>query len=82
VPLGNLLRLHAVPHRSQPKAFFRLRADQLMVSALHLPDRAWLYGRRNTLLDAQQFPVAEVVEILPPCSQPVDGYLNAKPAAL
>ncbi len=82
VPLGDLLRVHAVPHCSQPKAFFRVRADQLMVSALHLADRAWLYGRRNTLLDAQQFPVAEVVEILPPCHHSVEGCLNAKPAGL
>ena len=65
-PLGHLLGLHSVPHSSRPKAFFRLRADALMTKALGLSEPHILYGRRNTLLDSVQRPLAEVVEILPP----------------
>jgi hypothetical protein len=61
VPLGHLLRVHSVAHSSRPKAFFRLSADALMARALHVK-----IGRRNTLLDSVQRPLAEVVEILPP----------------
>ena len=76
VPLGDLLRVHAVPHSSQPKAFFRLQADALMVEALKLAEPEVLYGRRNTLLDAAHQSVAEVVEILPPCHEPGAGYVQ------
>jgi hypothetical protein len=65
-PLGHLLGLHAVQHSSRPKAYFRLQADAFMVRALRLAQPAILYGRRNTLLDSVQRPLAEVVEILPP----------------
>ena len=78
VPLGHLLRVHSVPHSSRPKAFFRLEADALMIQALKLAGPQVLYGRRNTLLDPVQRPLAEVVEILPPVSQPPDGYLSPK----
>jgi hypothetical protein len=76
VPLGDLLRIHSVPHSSRPKAFFRLQADELMVSALQLSRPEVLYGRRNTLLDAAEWPVAEVVEILPPCDESPAGYVE------
>src|ERR1051325_7154250 len=48
VPLGHLLRVHSVPHSSQPKAFFRLQADSLMAEALNVATPQVLYGRRNT----------------------------------
>lgn len=76
VPLGHLLRVHSVPHSSRPKAFFRLEADALMREALRLPGSRLLYGRRNTLLDSVNRPLAEVVEILPPLERPPDGYLS------
>ena len=76
VPLGDLLRVHSVPHSSRPKAFFRLQADSLMMQALGLPEPHILYGRRNTLLDSVQRPLAEVVEILPPAREPVAGYCS------
>lgn len=66
VPLGHLLRQHSVPHSSKPKAFFRLRADALMMRALQISEPHVLYGRRNTLSDSVNRPLAEVVEILPP----------------
>jgi hypothetical protein len=74
VPLGHLLRVDSVPHSSRPKAFFRLVADELMIDALQLAQPEVLYGRRNTLLDAAQRPIAEVVEILPPAREPAAGY--------
>jgi len=65
-PLGHLLGLHSVPHSSRPKAFFRLQADPFMRQALKMSGAELLFGRRNTLLDSVQRPLAEVVEILPP----------------
>lgn len=76
VPLGQLLRVHAVPHSSRPKAYFRLQADALMCQALGLAEPQPLYGRRNTLSDSVQRPLAEVVEILPPVAPTPDGYLS------
>jgi hypothetical protein len=64
-PLGHLLRAHGIPHTSHPKGYFRLVADALMKEALKLEREETVYGRRNTLLDAVQRPLAEVVEILP-----------------
>ena len=74
VPLGHLLRIHAVPHSSRPKAFFRLRSDGVIGRALGLVRPQILYGRRNTLLDAVNRPLAEVVEVLPPAPQQPEGY--------
>jgi hypothetical protein len=65
-PLGGVLREYHVPHSSRPKAFLRVEADDFIKSALHLDGTQVLYGRRNTLYDAQQRPFAEIVEILPP----------------
>lgn len=64
-PLGGILREYKIPHTSRPKAFLRLRADDFVRSALKLQGEPTLYGRRNTLFDAQQRPLAEIVEILP-----------------
>jgi len=75
VPLGDLLRVHAVAHSSRPKAFFRLCSDALMMQALNLREPAVLYGRRNTLLDPVKRPLAEVVEILPPLDSGAPGFL-------
>lgn len=68
-PLGHLLGLHAVPHSSRPKAFFRLQADPFMIEALQLRQPGILFGRRNTLSDPVGRPLAEVVEILPPAER-------------
>lgn len=76
VPLGDLLRVHSVPHSSRPKAFFRLQADALMCESLELSEPQTLYGRRNSLLDSVKRPLAEVVEILPPVRAPSEGYLE------
>lgn len=65
-PLGSLLADYIITHTSRPKAFLRIRSDDFINTALRLQGSQWLYGRRNTLWDPQQRPLAEIVEILPP----------------
>lgn len=65
-PLGRILQECAVRHSSHPKAFFRIATDQVINDALGLKGAHVLFGRRNTLLDPQNRPLAEIVEILPP----------------
>jgi hypothetical protein len=43
-----------------------MASDKFIARALNLTDRAVLFGRRNTLLDEWDRPLAEIVEILPP----------------
>ena len=64
-PLGTLLADYAITHASRPKAFLRVQSDDFINAALKLSQSQWLYGRRNTLWDPQQRPLAEIVEILP-----------------
>jgi hypothetical protein len=63
-----------VAHYSRPVAYFRVAADGLIRDALQLNRRRVLYGRRNTIWDAADAPLAEVVEILPPCKK--TGHLE------
>lgn len=65
-PLGRIMREWDIVHTSCPKGFFSLRSDSLINRTLHLKGSKVLYGRRNTLLNADQQPLAEIVEILPP----------------
>jgi len=46
----------------------KLLADDLIGQALRVGRRTALYGRRNTLFDPRQQPLAEIVEILPPAA--------------
>jgi hypothetical protein len=55
-----------VQHSSQPKAYLRVASDRFINEALGLTGAHILYGRRNTLFDPQDRPLAEIVEILPP----------------
>jgi len=64
-PLGGVLRDYHIPHSSRHKAFLRVHPDDFIREALQVKSRAALYGRRNTLYDGQQRPIAEIVEILP-----------------
>jgi chorismate-pyruvate lyase len=66
LPLGHILAEQGIAHSSRPKAFLRLRSDDFINQSLKLSGQHWLYGRRNTLFDSQQRPLAEIVEILPP----------------
>ena len=65
-PLGTLLADYAIAHTSRPKAFLRVLSDDFINTSLRLDKSQWLFGRRNTLWDPQQRPLAEIVEILPP----------------
>lgn len=66
LPLGRILAEDAVPHASRPSAYLRLASDKLINEVLGLAGAHVLYGRRNTLFDPRQRPLAEIVEILPP----------------
>jgi chorismate-pyruvate lyase len=66
IPLGTLLAEYKVTHTSRPKAFLRIESDDFINTAFKLTGQRWLYGRRNTLWNPQQLPLAEIVEILPP----------------
>jgi len=65
-PLGHILRAHAIAYDSRPGAFLRIASDPLINSVLGLTGAQLLFGRRNTLLDTAEQPLAEIVEILPP----------------
>ena len=65
-PLGTILRTQGIEHVSRPSAFFQVRSDALINSALQLSGDCVLFGRRNVITDAAQRTLAEVVEILPP----------------
>ena len=65
-PLGGILHDFHIPFTSRPGAWFRLTADSFIGGALRLTGAPLLFGRRNTLLDASERAMAEIVEILPP----------------
>lgn len=65
-PLGGILRERGLKFTSQPKAYIRLQADDIMVHALRLPAATTLYGRCNVLLNERGEAFADIVEILPP----------------
>jgi len=65
-PLGKILTERNIAFASKPRAFLQIAADSFIQSALLLDAGATLYGRRNTLVDAWDRPLAEIVEILPP----------------
>jgi hypothetical protein len=65
LPLGHVLADFRIRHTSRPKAFFKIQCDEFIASTLEQPLGEWLYGRRNTLFDPHQSPLAEIVEILP-----------------
>ncbi|MGA2751454.1 MAG: hypothetical protein ABSG59_22025 [Verrucomicrobiota bacterium] len=65
-PLGRILPAFGLEFSSRPKAFLRMVSDSFIDRALDLAEPQFLYGRRNTLLDAWERPLAEIVELLPP----------------
>ena len=65
-PLGHVLRVHGIAYASRPKAFLRIASDKLINRLLHLQGAHVLFGRRNTLFNPADEPLAEIVEILPP----------------
>jgi len=67
-PLGTILARHAIPHRSAPRAYFRVTADAPIAAALGVEPGTALYGRRNVLSTPEGAVLADVVEILPPAA--------------
>jgi chorismate-pyruvate lyase len=65
-PLGRILTDAGVEFSSQPRGYFELAPIEFISQSLGLTDRRLLYGRRNTLIDPWERPLAEIVEILPP----------------
>ncbi len=65
-PLGRILGAFSIAVASRPRAYLRVASDDYINKALRLEGIHFLYGRRNTLLDNWERPLAEVVEILPP----------------
>ena len=65
LPLGSLLHEYKIPHTSRPRAYLRLASDKFINDVLGMSGAHVLYGRRNTLYDPQDRPLAEIVEILP-----------------
>jgi chorismate-pyruvate lyase len=70
LPLGHILAELRIPHASRPKGYLRIASDLLINDVLSLNGAQVLYGRRNTLFDPQDHPLAEIVEILPPATVP------------
>ena len=66
LPLGTILRDCEIAHITRTKAFFRVEADALIGRVLGVAPGLVLYGRRATIVDPQQRPLSEIVEILPP----------------
>lgn len=65
-PLGHILKKFSITHSSQPESFLTVSSDAFMNHALKLDGVHSLFGRRNTLVDQWERPLAEIVEILPP----------------
>jgi chorismate-pyruvate lyase len=64
-PLGHILKQFNIPHSSRPKSFLTVSSDDFINRALKLTGSHSLFGRRNTLVDPWDRPLAEIVEILP-----------------
>jgi hypothetical protein len=66
IPLGTILHDFAIEHQCYPSAYIRVIPDDFILEALHLKQPEPLYGRCNAMRDLYGWPLAEVVEILPP----------------
>jgi hypothetical protein len=65
-PLGWILTHFGIAIASRPRAYLRVASDDYINKALNLQGICFLYGRRNSLMDNWDRPLAEIVEILPP----------------
>jgi chorismate-pyruvate lyase len=64
--LGRILNNLHIPFSSRPGPCLRMASDAFIDKVLNLQGTQFLYGRRNSLVDAWDRPLAEIVEILPP----------------
>jgi len=65
IPLGRILKDCNIEHTTRAKAYFWVVSDELISRVLRVPLGMTLYGRKATILDPQQRPLSEIVEILP-----------------
>ena len=66
IPLGAILKRHAIAHRCEPRFYFRLKGSDFLKEAFQLEVNTALYGRLNHILGAKGEKLADVVEVLPP----------------
>ena len=65
-PLGQLLHDYNINYLSKPKGFLTIECDDYIGDLLECNNQARLFGRRNSLCEANSLlPIAEIVEILP-----------------
>ena len=69
VPLGRILKDHAIPHTIQVPCFFRVEPDALICRVFNLAKPVPLYGRQAVLCNAAHQRLSQVVEVLPPVPQ-------------
>lgn len=65
-PLGAILNASGMKYTSRPAGYLRFASDAFINGLLRLSGVQILYGRRNTLFNERQEPLAEIIEILPP----------------
>ena len=65
LPLGGILNASGLGYSSRPTAYLKFTPDEFITCALHLEGTGLLYGRQNTLRNAQGIVLAEIIEILP-----------------
>lgn len=66
VPLGRILKDHAIAHTIRVPHFFCAQPDESICRALKLAAPVPLYGRQAVLCDSAGQRLSQVVEILPP----------------
>lgn len=66
LPLGTILNSSGLHYSSKPSAYLRFASEGIVQKVFGLNGPHALYGRRNTLRDAQGEALAEIIEILPP----------------
>ncbi len=65
IPLGTILKNHAIEFVSHPIAFFSLSADAMLSDLFAQKPGTLLHGRLNRLVGGDGSVLADVVEILP-----------------
>lgn len=70
VPLGTILREHAVAHARRVSGFFEIEGARLPHARLQANGAAPLHGRHSVLVSPAGELMAEVVEVLPPPAAP------------
>ncbi len=65
-PLGGILNTYKMTYRSRLAGFITIRAEESLAGILDIQEGDRLYGRINSLVDARDETIADVVEILPP----------------